>query len=877
MSEVDTQSIVRSVRRKTTLWFGAICALLAIAALMAFLSLRSQVNRFATMAEQAAVKGVSGHLHTADVTYDKLTVASLEVLRERTLQEGAPRIEGTATLGPREVPALWFGSTPVVNQFEIVDGVTKLTGGTATLFVRSGDEFIRVSTNVKKTDGTRAVGTVLDPQGRAIASILKGTRFTGVVDILGRSYFTAYDPITSAEGVTIGVWYTGYPIETLDILRSQIEDTRILRQGFIALFDPRGKLLFHSKHLPAPVYQELINTYGATPATTTATAGEPTPPPSTDTKTNTSTANYRIQQHVFSPWGFTIVSAIHTPDLNAETFRLVWKVLGLMSVIAGLALFLSYFFASNLSATLIQARVHEAEAIYAKEDAESANRTKSAFLANMSHELRTPMNAIIGYSEMLIEEAEDLGQEEFIPDLKKIHSAGRHLLGLINDVLDLSKIEAGKMTVYAETIDIATMINEVQATVHPLVEKNGNHLVIEIPTAVGTMYSDLTKIRQTLFNLLSNASKFTEHGRLLLKVTREAGEAGEGSDWVRFAVTDSGIGMTPEQLGKLFQAFSQADASTTRKYGGTGLGLAISRKFCQMLGGDITVTSTPDVGSTFTVDLPVTAPAGPDTEPAMVTSPHAPPSPTVTSNPTIIVIDDDSTVLDLMKRHLSKEGFNVLTAANGPDGLELARRHQPVAITTDVMMPGMDGWSVITELKADPATAHIPIILVTMSDNREMGMAIGVSDYLSKPVDWKRLSSVMDRLRLLPEAGLIFVVEDDEATRDQLTRTLSKEGWNVRSATNGRLALEALETLDPALVLLDLMMPEMDGFQFLDHFRENPRFTATPVIVLTAKDLTSEDRQRLGGQVSSLIAKNGLVMKQLLPQLRACLDTGAGI
>jgi signal transduction histidine kinase/CheY-like chemotaxis protein len=877
MSEVDIKSIERSVRRKTTLWFGAICALLALAALMAFLSLRSQVNRFALTAEQSAVKGVTSQLDTTDVTYDKLTVASLEVLRERTLQDGPPRIEGTAMVDqprlegapevpPREVPALWFGSTSVMNQFDIVDGVVKLTGGTATLFVRAGEDFVRVSTNVKKADGSRAIGTVLDPKGRAIKSILKGKRFTGVVDILGRSYFTAYDPIKSAEGETIGVWYTGYPIETLDILRTQIEATVILRQGFVALFDPRGKLLFHSKHIPAPVYQELLNTYAAT----AATAGEPTPP----LGANSSTANYRIQQHVFTPWGFTIVSAIHSPDLNAETFRLVWKVLGLMSIIAALALFLSYFFANNLSATLIQARVHEAKAIRAQEDAESANRTKSAFLANMSHELRTPMNAIIGYSEMLIEEAEDLGQEEFVPDLKKIHSAGRHLLGLINDVLDLSKIEAGKMTVYAETIDIATMINEVQATVHPLVEKNGNHLVIEIPAGVGTMYSDLTKIRQTLFNLLSNASKFTEKGRLLLKVSREAGV---GGDWVRFAVTDSGIGMTPEQLGKLFQAFSQADASTTRKYGGTGLGLAISRKFCQMLGGDITVTSTPDVGSTFTVDLPVTAPAGPDTEAAIVTSPHAAPTVAVTSSPTIVVIDDDATVLELMKRYLSKEGFNVLTATNGPEGLELARRHQPVAITTDVMMPGMDGWSVITELKGDPATAHIPIILVTMSDNREMGMALGVSDYLSKPVDWKRLGSVMERLRLLPEAGLIFVVEDDDATRDQLTRTLSKEGWNVRSATNGRLALEALQDLDPALVLLDLMMPEMDGFQFLDHFRQNPRFVDTPVIVLTAKDLTPDDRQRLGGQVSSLIAKNGMVMKQLLPQLRACLDSGAGI
>ncbi len=517
-------------------------------------------------------------------------------------------------------------------------------------------------------------------------------------------------------------------------------------------------------------------------------------------------------------------------------------------------------------------RLRTAELAEARDQAEEANRTKSAFLANMSHELRTPMNAIIGYSEMLTEEMQDLGQDEFIPDLKKIHSAGKHLLGLINDVLDLSKIEAGKMTIYCETIDVATMVREVESTVLPLVKKNENHLEVELPADAGTMHSDLTKIRQTLFNLLSNASKFTEKGKLRLVVTRTVEN---GADWLRFAVSDSGIGMTPEQMGRLFQAFSQADASTTRKFGGTGLGLAISREFCQLLGGDITVTSVPGEGSTFTVALPARAP---QEEPAAAAPAEETPAPTagISGRPALVVIDDDPTVLDLMSRFLTKEGFDVHTASNGRDGLELAKTKHPVAITTDVMMPGMDGWSVITALKADPATAHIPIILVTITDSREMGVALGVFDYLAKPVDWTRLRGTLDRLDLGAQARTVLIVEDDEAARDQLQRTMDKQGWKVLLAGDGVAALEAVRETEPSLVLLDLMMPRMDGFEFLDHFRRDPRFVHTPVIVVTAKDLTEQDRTRLSGRVHSLITKDGSIVKKLLPQLQAYLPRPAG-
>jgi len=853
MNNLDQQSIARPVHHQTLVWFAGICGLLVLAGGLTFFSLRAQVHRYAEMAGQAATRTVVDHLSLANDTYGQMTVAALRVLRDQTLQQGPARIQGQATLGTNSVPALWFGDTPVVGRFEIVDHVTRLMGGTATLFVRAGNDFIRVSTNIKKIDGTRAVGTILDPRGPAIAVVRNGQTFTGVVDILGKPYFTAYEPILGPGGEILGVWYSGYPIETLTGLRARIESVRILNRGFVSLVDARGQILFQSSNATALTSEMLVKRVDPEDCARALEA-----------------AGYQVGWQKFSPWNFSIVSALYRPDLNIETFHLVWKVLGVMAVIALLALYVSYRFASRLADTLVQARILEAQARQAREEAESANRTKSAFLANMSHELRTPMNAIIGYSEMLVEEAGDLGQEEFIPDLKKIHSAGKHLLGLINDVLDLSKIEAGKMTLYCEPIDVVTMVREVESTVQPLVEKNQNRLEVHLPDPPGMMHSDLTKVRQILFNLLGNASKFTQAGCVQLTVTRASEN---GTDWLRFSVQDSGIGMTPAQLSKLFQAFTQADASTTRKYGGTGLGLAISRKFCQMLGGDITVTSVEGQGSTFTMALPARAPEGAAESGAPVVA--RPVTVAAAGRPTVVVIDDDPSVLELMERFLTKEGFSVRTAKNGRDGLALARTVQPIAITTDVMMPGMDGWSVINAAKADPLIAHIPMILVTITDSREMGMALGVYDFLPKPVDWERLARIMGRLRLDHGQRPVLVVEDDEATREQLERALKKDGWNVQLATNGREALAVVKVQEPALVLLDLMMPEMDGFEFLDHFRQDSRFARTPVIVLTAKDLTSEDHQRLSGRVSDVIGKKGFLAAKILPQLRAYLDPGS--
>ncbi|MDX1664155.1 MAG: PAS domain S-box protein [Candidatus Promineifilaceae bacterium] len=502
----------------------------------------------------------------------------------------------------------------------------------------------------------------------------------------------------------------------------------------------------------------------------------------------------------------------------------------------------------------------------AQKVAEAASAAKSTFLANMSHELRTPLNAIIGYSEMLIEDAAFDGFDELVPDLEKIHSAGRHLLQLINDVLDLSKIEAGKMELYLERFSVPDMVQEVTFTIQPLVDQNGNELVVEVDETVGAMRADLTKVRQALFNLLSNASKFTEGGTVRLAV---ATEQRDGADWLAFTVADTGIGMTEEQMDKLFQPFTQADASTTRKYGGTGLGLAITRRFCEMMGGHVTVESEPGVGSTFTIHLPRIV----GKTPRAVAAAEKAVAGEGGTGAVVLVVDDDPTARDLLCRFLAKEGFTVRTAADGERALEMARALQPFAITLDVLMPGMDGWMVLRALKADPAVADIPVIMLTMVDNKRMGFALGASDYLAKPIERERLGDLLRLYQANQQAGPVLVVEDHEPTREMLSRVLRREGWAVLTAENGRVALERVEEVHPGLVLLDLMMPEMDGFEFVARFRRMQGMADVPIVVITAKDITPEDRERMNGGVRNFLQKSAYSWDELVEELRAQVAT----
>jgi PAS domain S-box-containing protein len=485
------------------------------------------------------------------------------------------------------------------------------------------------------------------------------------------------------------------------------------------------------------------------------------------------------------------------------------------------------------------------ELLQARRAAESANQSKSQFLANMSHELRTPLNAIIGYSEMLQEEAAEAGDDQYVPDLQKVHGAGRHLLGLINDILDLSKIEAGKMDLFLEDFELRDVVDDVTATIAPLLARDGNRLEVKLPDAL-SMRADVIKLRQVLLNLLSNATKFSEQSVITLDAVHEPAADG-APDMVRITVADRGIGMTPEQLERLFEAFAQAEESTSRRYGGTGLGLAISRRFCRMMGGDITVTSQPGHGSTFTVALP-----------ARVDRPVAeePPPAGTGASGTVLVIDDAPDMHDLLQRSLVREGYRVEGAVDGPSGLERARAVRPDAIILDVIMPEMDGWSVLTALKADPELADIPVIMLTMLDDRNLGFALGAHEYFTKPVDAARLVSVLRRYSAGPSDHAL-IVDDDELTRSILRRALEQAGWEAEEAVDGSDALERLAGRTPGLVLLDLMMPGVDGFEVVARMQAEPEWRHIPVVIVTAKDLTVEDRARLGGAADRVIQKNG--------------------
>jgi PAS domain S-box-containing protein len=509
----------------------------------------------------------------------------------------------------------------------------------------------------------------------------------------------------------------------------------------------------------------------------------------------------------------------------------------------------------------------------AEERALEASRAKSAFLANMSHELRTPLNAVIGYTALIDEDLEfvanqpkslDIGSVR--EDLGKIHHAGEHLLALINDILDLSKVEAGKMQLDFTSVDLVVLIDEVIETARPMVDENDNRISVQLGHE-GELMADRTKLKQVLLNLVGNAAKFTEGGDIRVQT---AAEVVDSDRFLRIEVSDTGAGINPDKQQELFEPFTQADNSSTREHGGTGLGLTICKRFTEMMGGHVRLDSEPGEGSTFSVFLPFRRS---ESEPGETERPLglAGTQERVidAAGQRVLVIDDDQNVHELMRRFLQPRGFQVISALDGESGIDLAREALPDVITLDVMMPGRDGWSVLSELKSDPDLASIPVVMVSMVDDKSIGFALGASEYLVKPIERDRLIDVLSRFDEAGD-GIALVVEDEDDIRELIQRHLERADWEVHTARDGREALDVLEELQPDVVVLDLMMPGMDGFEVAEKMRKTVRWSQIPIVVVTAMELDEAQRAELRRSVERIMEKDVSSIDEVIQKV---LDT----
>jgi PAS domain S-box-containing protein len=508
---------------------------------------------------------------------------------------------------------------------------------------------------------------------------------------------------------------------------------------------------------------------------------------------------------------------------------------------------------------------HDVSAIEeARRAAEEANHAKSAFLANMSHELRTPLNAIIGFSRIVKRKSTDLLPEKQIENLDKVLVSAAHLLDLINTVLDIAKIEAGRMELQISDFDLLSLIDGSIATTQPLLGssqvKFGKLGVSEIPP----MHSDQEKIRRILLNLLSNAAKFTHQGSIKVRTTLKG-------DLVTVAVKDTGIGIAEDNLRKIFDEFQQADNTTTREYGGTGLGLSISRSLAQLLGGDLFVSSKEGEGSTFSFTIPLHLGAAEKEKEISAAELEVVEVDNDTSKPLVLVIDDQPDVYNIMQQNLEEAGYRVAAALSGKEGLEKARKLKPFAITLDIMMPRKDGWQVLHDLKNDPLTKDIPVIMLTIVDNKAMGLRLGAADYLVKPLNEDLVIAALERVAKNnggEMAKQLLLVDDDEKVHDLIKQMFADQSLNIEIAKNGKLALQKTAKSVPDVILLDLLMPVMDGFQFIEKIKENEAFQNIPIIVLTAKSLTNSEQAQLQKSVSSIVQKQALTSDSLIEQIK---------